>query len=110
MALLVEDDLLQRAVLAGILRAEGLEVVECSTAEAAELVIATSGTELRAVIVDQNLEGKMMGSDLATFARQKFPNLKIILMSGRERPHLPPGMQFFRKPFAPDELLRAVLV
>ena len=35
--LLVEDDALQREVLADLLKDEGFEVIECSTAEAAEL-------------------------------------------------------------------------
>jgi hypothetical protein len=47
MTLLVEDDVFQREVLADVLRGDGFEVLECSTAEAAELVVATSGTELR---------------------------------------------------------------
>jgi CheY-like chemotaxis protein len=50
MTLFVEDDAFQREVLAEVLKDEGFEVVECSTAEAAELVISTSGTELRTVI------------------------------------------------------------
>ena len=48
MMLLVEDDPLQREVFADILKGEGFEVVECATAEAAEIVIATSGVEFRA--------------------------------------------------------------
>jgi len=42
--LLVEDDAFQREVLADILRDDGFEVVECTTAEAAELVISSAGT------------------------------------------------------------------
>ena len=42
--------------------------MECTTAEAAELVISTSGLEFRAVVVDQNLDGQMLGSELAAFA------------------------------------------
>src|SRR5215210_112082 len=67
MALLVEDDPLQRVVLADILTADGFEVLECATGEAAELIIATSGAEFRAVVTDQNLEGSMRGSELAAF-------------------------------------------
>jgi|SRR5690349_21070990 hypothetical protein len=39
MALVVEDDALQRTVLSDL----GLEVVECATAESAELVLAATG-------------------------------------------------------------------
>jgi DNA-binding NtrC family response regulator len=106
--LLVEDDVLQREILADVLKGDGFEVVECSTAEAAELVIATSGTELRALIADQNLEGKMVGSELASYARWKFPDLHIVLMSGQQMPPLPPRATFLQKPFLPAKLLQAV--
>ena len=48
MALVVEDDAFQSEAVADLLRGEGLEVVECSTGEAAELVVASTGTELLA--------------------------------------------------------------
>jgi CheY-like chemotaxis protein len=35
--LLVEDDVFQREILSDLLKDEGYEVVECTTAEAAEL-------------------------------------------------------------------------
>jgi len=108
MTLLVEDDPFQRTTLADLLRDEGFEVIECATAEAAELVIATSGTELRAVVTDQNLNGKMLGSELASFAREKFPKLNIIVISGYDAPHLPRDAKFMRKPFAPNDLIGAV--
>jgi DNA-binding response OmpR family regulator len=38
--LLVEDDTVQRGLVADMLRDEHFEVIECATAEAAELVIA----------------------------------------------------------------------
>ena len=106
--LLVEDDVLQREVLADVLKGDGFEVVECSTAEAAELVIATSGTELLALIADQHLDGKMVGSELASYARDKFPDLRIVLMSGQQKPPLPARATFLKKPFLPTKLLEAV--
>ena len=50
--LLVEDDVLQSEVMADVLKDDGFEVVECSTSNAAELIVATSGTELCARITD----------------------------------------------------------
>ena len=108
MTLLVEDDPFQRSALADLLRREGFEVIECATGEAAELVIATSGTELRAVVTDQNLNGKMLGSELAAFAREKFPELNIIVISGHDAPNLPRDAKFMRKPFAAIDLVGAV--
>lgn len=106
--LLVEDDALQREVIADILKADGYEVIECSTAEAAELVVATSGAELQALVTDQNLDGDMSGAELAGYARSKFPDMNVIVMSGRAAPSLPPHTLFLQKPFAPTSLLDAV--
>jgi DNA-binding NtrC family response regulator len=108
MTLLVEDDEFQREVLADILRDEGLEVIECTTAESAELIVATSGTELLALIADQNLAGEMSGVALAHYARHRHPHLKIIIMSGRAVPPMPVNTTFLQKPFAPARLLEAV--
>jgi len=108
MALLVEDDPLQRVVLADILSADGFEVLECATAEAAELVIATSGAEFHAVVTDQNLEGSMRGAELAAFAFKMFPHLPVVLISGLAAPPDLGHARFLRKPFSPEALLAAV--
>jgi hypothetical protein len=60
------------------------------------------------LIADQNLEGQMVGSELASYARGKFPDLHIVLMSGQPMPPLPPRATFLRKPFLPIKLLEAV--
>jgi DNA-binding NtrC family response regulator len=108
MALVVEDDSLQREVLADILKKEGLEVIECTTAEAAELVLATTGLELRALVTDVHLDGEMSGIELAEYAKRKYPDLNVIVMSGRDTPTLPRDTQFLQKPFRPSELLQAI--
>jgi CheY-like chemotaxis protein len=107
-ALVVEDDSLQREVLADVLKREGLEVIECSTAEAAELVLATTGLELRALVTDVHLDGEMTGIELAEYAREKYPALNVIVTSGRETPSLPRDTYFLQKPFRPAELLEAI--
>ena len=108
--LLVEDDALQREVIADLLRDEGFEVVECATAEAAELIVASTGTELRALVTDHNLAGRMTGAELAQFARERLPGLNIVLMSGKQMEPVPAGAIFLSKPFAPRRLLEAVAV
>jgi CheY-like chemotaxis protein len=108
-ALVVEDDALQRDVLSELLKDEGLEVLECATAEAAELVISSAGPELLAVVTDVNLEGSMTGAELAEFAKKKFPKLTVIVLSGRSAPELPDGTIFLAKPYQPEQLLEAIL-
>jgi CheY-like chemotaxis protein len=106
--LLVEDDPLQREIMSDLLRDEGFEVVECATAEAAELIVASTGPELQAVVTDHNLAGNMTGLDLADYARERHPLLNIVVMSGKVVDPLPPRTVFLQKPFAPHELLDAV--
>jgi DNA-binding NtrC family response regulator len=106
--LLVEDDALQREVMSELLMDDGFEVVECSTAEAAELIVATSGTELRALITDNSLAGTMSGIELAEYARQRYPQMNIIIISGKRVNRLPLHTTFLHKPFAPFLLLEAV--
>jgi CheY-like chemotaxis protein len=107
-ALIVEDDSLQREILADVLKGEGLEVIECTTAEAAELVLATTGLELRALVTDVHLDGEMSGIELADYAKQKYPALNVIVMSGREAPGLRRDTQFLQKPFSADVFIQAV--
>jgi CheY-like chemotaxis protein len=107
-ALVVEDDTLQREAIAHLLKDKALEVVECTTAEAAELVLAAAGPELLAVVTDVQLDGEMTGVELAEFARDQHPWLKVVVMSGREKPRLPDGTVFLAKPYSHAELLNAV--
>jgi DNA-binding NtrC family response regulator len=109
MTLIVEDDTLQREVLADVLKDNGLEVIECTTAEAAELVLASTGLELRALVTDIYLDGTMTGIELAEFAKQKFPRLNVVIVSGKEAFDLPSDVLFLQKPYLPTDLLRAVL-
>jgi DNA-binding NtrC family response regulator len=97
-AVVVEDDPIQRTFLADLLKEEGLEVVECASAEAAELVLVATGPELRALVTDVNLAGDMSGLELAQYAKRKFPRLNVVMISGRSVPYVPEGARFLRKP------------
>ena len=108
-ALIVEDDPFQRASLANLLKGEGLEVVECANAAAAELVLASTGPDLRALVTDVQLGGEMSGVELAQYAKRKFPDLNVILVSGHGAPFVPQDTHFLMKPYEPQQLLDAVL-
>ncbi|WP_245322821.1 hypothetical protein [Bradyrhizobium valentinum] len=49
-------------------RGKGLEVVECASGEVAELVLVSTGTELRALATDVELGGEASGPELAQYA------------------------------------------
>jgi DNA-binding NtrC family response regulator len=107
--LVVEDDTPQREAIADLLKENAFEVVECTTAEAAELVLTAAGPELLALVTDVHLDGKMTEVELAEFARDRHPRLKIVVMSGHGKPDLPEGTVFLAKPYDHADLLKAVI-
>jgi CheY-like chemotaxis protein len=106
--LLVEDDTVLREALADLLKDEGFEVIECATGEAAEVIIATTGTELRAVVADHNLAGEMTGATLASYALHLHPGMNIVIMSGTMVNLMPANAAFLQKPFPMMRLLEAI--
>jgi hypothetical protein len=55
------------------LKSEGLEVLECANGEVAELVLATTGAELQALVTDIELGGTLSGVDLAQYPSDDSP-------------------------------------
>ena len=47
------------------------------------------------------------GIDLAAYAKEQFPHLPVVIVSGQSHV-VPPGVQFLAKPFRVAELLEAV--
>jgi|SRR3984957_1343473 two-component system cell cycle response regulator CpdR len=106
-ALVVEDDALQRASIAALLEENEMHVIQCESGEAAELVLEHVGGCLSTLIADVNLAGRMDGVELAHLAKERFPGLRIVIMSANPRvSRLPDGTQFLAKPWSPLDLLR----
>ncbi|WP_426412562.1 response regulator [Bradyrhizobium ganzhouense] len=103
-AIVVEDDDIQREMLALLLQERNFEVLQCEDAETAALALKARHPAL--IVTDISLVGKMDGVDLAYFAQQQDANVRIIVISGRPLPRpLPPGATFFTKPVYPTALL-----
>ena len=98
-ALVVEDDTLQRETLTDLLKDEGLEVIECTTAEAAELAVVSTGTELKALIADVSMGVAMSGSELAQQAKRRFPHINVVVISGHPPRYIPTDASFLLKPY-----------
>lgn len=107
LALIVEDDPIQREVLASTLSAANLDVIQCSSAAAAELIVGAVGAELSVVVIDVWLSDQPAGAELARFAAHQHPSLKIVVISGDENCTLPQSARFIRKPYQPVDVLRA---
>jgi len=106
LAVIVEDDTLQRDTLAGALARENIDVIQCSSAAAAELLVSRIGTELRLLVTDLWLSNAPVGAQLARFAKERHPHLCVVVVSGDEDVCLPGSIHFLRKPYQPADLVR----
>ena len=106
-ALIVEDDVLQREMICLLLEESDFEVIECESAEAAELVLEQNGGALSLMMTDVNLAGNMTGVELAHIAKKCNPELGVIVTSGRPlQQQLPDGAKFWSKPWVPLDVIR----
>ena len=106
-ALIVEDDALQREMICLLLEESDFEVIECESAEAAELVLERNGDSLSLMMTDVNLAGHMNGVELAHIAKKCNPELGVIVTSGKPlQQDLPDGAKFWSKPWVPLDVIR----
>src|SRR5262249_16758615 len=106
-ALVVEDDPMQREMIALLLEESQFDVIECESAEAAEAVLRRIGRELALVMTDVSLAGTMDGVSLAHIARRYNPTLDVVVPPGSPlRGPLPRGAQYWSKPWAPLDVIR----
>ena len=106
-ALVVEDDPMQREMMCVLLEESQYDVIQCESAEAAELVLDKFSHSLALMITDVSLAGRMNGVELAHIATSRNPRLDVVVTSGRALPQpLPAGAKFWSKPWAPLDVLR----
>src|SRR3954452_16955347 len=105
-ALVVEDDAMQRAMISLLLEESDFGVIECESAEAAELVLQRHVPGLMLMMTDVQLAGHMNGVELAYVAKKFNPDLDVIVTSGKPlRQRLPDGAQFWAKPWVPLDVI-----
>jgi CheY-like chemotaxis protein len=106
--LIVDDEVLVRAMVADPLRDDGFRVVEAINADEA-LAILRSATRVDLVLTDMRMPGTMDGAGLVHLIRTEFPSIKVILMSS-ESPDdslLPALDHYVSKPFTYYSQLRS---
>ena len=81
-ALVVETDQEQRALVATLLEESDLQVIECDSAEAALAVVDLKADHLAMVVTDVELAGRLDGIELAQNLEAHHPELPVIVMSG----------------------------
>ena len=108
LALVVEDDDNQRALLSMLLEESEIEVLECDSAEAAVSVLDRIGESVWFLFAGENLAGTMSGAALAAKAKDRFPQMDVVVTSSSLPPELPGNAKFMPKPWRPLDMLREV--
>lgn len=91
-ALVVEDDEDQRTLVTTLLEETEMSVIQCESAEAADLVMS-------------NLAGNMSGLELADKAKTRYPDMTVIITSGRACAGIPKDTLFMPKPWRALDIL-----
>jgi CheY-like chemotaxis protein len=106
-ALVVEDDEMQRELVALLLEECEMGVIQCESAETAMEVLGKLGPSLSMLYTDVNLSGDMTGVELAHVAKKDFPKIHVVVTSGKALPEkLPAQALFMQKPWLTLDLLR----
>ena len=97
--LIVEDDQLLRLLTADIIEEAGFEVLQAKNADEA-VAILEARADIALLLTDINMPGSMDGMKLAHAASNRWPPIKIIVVSSRAPDdELPAGSRFFAKPY-----------
>lgn len=108
--LVVEDEPLLRIDAVDMVEDAGYEAVQAgNSAQAIEAL--ESRDDIRIVISDIHMPPGMDGISFVSLARERWPHLHIVLVSGnvdRAEVRLPQGGVFFSKPYRQSDLMRAL--
>ena len=109
--LVVEDDPLILEFLCEILQEEGFVVEPQVSADAAANYLEQHADEVRLLLTDITMPGKLNGADLANLFGDRWPDKPIMIMSGFATPEssgVRHQVSFIKKPWALGQLLDGV--
>lgn len=104
--LLVEEEEAERQAIAHYLEDAGYEVMEAVDTDRA-LALLESRSDLRGVVTDAHVPGKIDGYELAARVRRHWPDKAVVMMSGHSDSTsgpLPEGSEFVVKPYLQSRL------
>lgn len=110
LVLVVDDEVLIRLFAGDMLRDAGFAVVEAGNADEAMTLLAT-GTRFSVVFSDVNMPGSTDGIGLAGHVRENYPDIPVVLTSGRvQAPELTRAgaVAVVPKPYTQAVLTRAI--
>jgi two-component system, response regulator PdtaR len=108
--LVVEDHPLVRMGVLEVISEAGFETLEASSAVEAIRVLEAR-PDIHLVFTDAEVQGTIDGIELAHYIRNRWPPVKLIVVSGRgviDPQALPPGARFFPKPYRETSIVEAM--
>jgi CheY-like chemotaxis protein len=109
--LIVEDEPLLRLFAVDMIEDAGFATVEAANATEA-VAILESRPDIRIVFTDVDMPHGMDGIQLAACIRDRWPPIKIVIVSGKPLPRraaIPAETVFFPKPFRQDKIVETLL-
>ena len=108
--LVVEDHPLVRMAVLEVMIEAGFEALDASSASGAIRTLEAR-PDIRLVFTDAEMPGTMDGIELAHYIRNRWPPVKLIVVSGKvviDPQELPPGARFFPKPYRETSIVEAM--
>jgi CheY-like chemotaxis protein len=105
--LIVEDEPFIREFVYDELENSGYGVLAAGNADSALHILETE-PNIHMLFTDIDMPGSMDGLRLAAIVRNRWPPVKIVIASGKHRPHrheMPPDSTFLPKPYLPTDIV-----
>lgn len=105
--LIVEDEMILRMFAVDIVEDAGYTPVEAVDADEA-IALLESRSDIALMCTDVRMPGSMDGLGLAHTVHERWPSIKIIVVSGQLNPSsvdLPPCSRFFGKPLQAGQMI-----
>jgi CheY-like chemotaxis protein len=106
--LVVEDDVMLRMRAVDLVEDAGYTSVEAVDADEALGILQSRSSDIALLFTDIQMPGSMDGLQLAHAVYQRWPRLKIILVSGQLKlssAEIPRDSRFFGKPLVSGEII-----
>ena len=106
--LVVEDDPLLRMHAVDIVEDAGFTAIEAENADEA-IAILEKRSDITVLFTDIQMPGSMDGLKLAQAVRDRWPPVKIVVVSGQTaltQNALPANSRFFSKPFHGEQMIK----
>ena len=110
MIVLVEDEPSEREPIARHLQEHGFSVEVVDNSDAA-LALLKKRSDIRGLVTDAHVPGKIDGFELAALVRERWPDLAVVMMSGHSDESsgpVPEGGDFVSKPYLFSHLVPAL--